>query len=115
MVDRAREAGEAQGGTAMARERDRAEVVANELGDYLRSEQEGSNWQERNLLDGHAKGMYARALAGEIRQFTGIDDPYEAPLYPQVRVDTDIQTPSESLQAILGALIDAGHIQVLGI
>ena len=67
------------------------------------------------LIERDPKGMYARALAGEIRQFTGIDDPYEAPLYPQVRVDTDIQTPSESLQAILGALIDAGHIQVLGI
>lgn len=66
------------------------------------------------LIERDPKGMYARALAGEIRQFTGIDDPYEAPSNPEARVDTDVQMPSESLQVILGVLIERGHIQGTG-
>lgn len=47
------------------------------------------------------KGLYKRALAGEIKQFTGIDDPYEEPLNPEVVVDTEQETPHESAQKIL--------------
>lgn len=50
------------------------------------------------------KGMYARALAGEIKDFTGVDDPYERPEKPFVRVETDKETPAESARAILSAL-----------
>src|SRR6266567_3674727 len=47
-----------------------------------------------------AKGLYKKALAGEIKNFTGVDDPYEAPENPELRIDTLVQTPEESLQAV---------------
>jgi len=47
------------------------------------------------------KGLYARARAGEIRQFTGIDDPYEAPQSPELVIHTDRQSVEESLGKIL--------------
>ena len=56
------------------------------------------------------KGLYAKALAGEIKGFTGIDDPYEAPLDPDVRVDSRVQSVEESTQKILLHLEDAGYI-----
>jgi adenylylsulfate kinase len=50
------------------------------------------------------KGMYKKALAGEIKQFTGIDDPYEEPLDPDVVVETDKQSVNESVNAILAKI-----------
>lgn len=47
------------------------------------------------------KGLYQKALRGEITQFTGVSDPYEPPLYPEVIVETDRETPDESLYKIL--------------
>jgi adenylylsulfate kinase len=48
------------------------------------------------------KGMYRKARAGQLEGFTGIDDPYEAPLDPEVECRTDIETIEESLNKILG-------------
>jgi adenylylsulfate kinase len=50
------------------------------------------------------KGLYARARAGEIRQFTGIDDPYEAPQSPELVIHTERQSIEESLAEILRAI-----------
>jgi adenylyl-sulfate kinase len=50
------------------------------------------------------KGMYARAIAGEIKEFTGISDPYEAPGTPEITVYTDRETVSESAAKILAYL-----------
>jgi adenylylsulfate kinase len=47
------------------------------------------------------KGLYEQALAGEIKNFTGIDDPYEKPLDPDVIVDTHEETVEESVNKIL--------------
>src|SRR6266540_3711235 len=44
------------------------------------------------------KGLYQKALAGEIKGFTGVDDPYEPPQSPEIYVDTMTQNPDESLQ-----------------
>lgn len=46
------------------------------------------------------KGMYKKARAGEIKNFTGLDDPYEAPSNPDLVVDTENQTIDESVQTI---------------
>lgn len=46
------------------------------------------------------KGMYKKARAGQIKNFTGLDDPYEAPLNPDFTVDTEKQTLDESAKAI---------------
>lgn len=50
------------------------------------------------------KGLYARARAGEIRQFTGIDDPYEPPESPEVVIHTEQQNVEESSIGVLEAI-----------
>lgn len=57
------------------------------------------------------KGLYARAIAGEIKGFTGVDDPYEPPASPEVVVRTDRETPEESLARIVAKLHALGYIQ----
>lgn len=54
------------------------------------------------------KGLYKKALAGEIPQFTGISDPYEPPLAPEVTVNSSIETPDESLMKIWAKLESMG-------
>lgn len=50
------------------------------------------------------KGLYKKARKGEIRQFTGIDDPYEIPLKPEVEIDTSQLTVEEALGILMKAL-----------
>jgi len=52
------------------------------------------------------KGLYKKALNGEITDMTGIQDPYEEPLNPEVVVDTDKQSVDECVNTILDALLD---------
>jgi len=56
------------------------------------------------------KGLYKKALAGEITHFTGIDDPYEEPEHAELTVDTEHESPEESLQEVLTKLKDLGRI-----
>jgi adenylyl-sulfate kinase len=56
------------------------------------------------------KGLYQKALAGEIKNYTGIDDPYEEPLTPEVVLDTDRETPEASVQKIMGKLESLGYL-----
>jgi len=56
------------------------------------------------------KGLYRRARAGEIPEFTGISAPYEAPLQPELVLDTNRQTVDESVGAILRHLEDKGYL-----
>jgi bifunctional enzyme CysN/CysC len=51
------------------------------------------------------KGLYARARAGEIRNFTGVDSPYEAPLAPDVRIDTGAVGPEQAADRIVETLL----------
>lgn len=55
------------------------------------------------------KGIYAKALRGEIENLTGLQDPYEEPLDPEVIVDTERLRPEESVEKILFALRDLGY------
>jgi adenylylsulfate kinase len=50
------------------------------------------------------KGLYEKAFAGEIKGFTGVDDPYEAPADPELRVDTEQHSPEELARQILAKL-----------
>lgn len=59
-------------------------------------------------MERDVKGLYARARRGEISQFTGVSDPYEEPLAPEVTVHTDREAPAESLRRILEYLEHAG-------
>ncbi|MEA3308493.1 MAG: bifunctional sulfate adenylyltransferase/adenylylsulfate kinase, partial [Chloroflexota bacterium] len=56
------------------------------------------------------KGLYARARRGEIKGFTGIDDPYEAPVNPEVAAETVGKTPEESVGQIMGYLEEHGFL-----
>lgn len=47
------------------------------------------------------KGLYAKAFAGEIKDFTGVNDPYEEPLAPEIRLQTDRETLQESVETVL--------------
>ena len=57
------------------------------------------------------KGLYKKALAGEITGFTGVDDPYEAPEDPELIVDTIVETPEESLQRVMDTLHRLGYLE----
>jgi ATP sulfurylase/adenylyl-sulfate kinase len=56
------------------------------------------------------KGLYAKAIAGEIKNFTGVSDPYEAPIAPEITVDSERETVEESLARILDTLEMRGHV-----
>ena len=56
------------------------------------------------------KGLYKKAFAGEIKEFTGVSDPYEVPENPELVIDTESQTPEESAQQILSYLEEQGLI-----
>src|SRR5664279_893966 len=56
------------------------------------------------------KGLYRRALAGEIAQFTGISDPYEPPLFPEVTVNSSRETPEQSVEKIWATLERLGLV-----
>jgi adenylyl-sulfate kinase len=51
-----------------------------------------------------AKGLYAKAFAGELPEFTGVSDPYEAPEAPELRVETEDRTPVECAGEVLDLL-----------
>jgi len=56
------------------------------------------------------KGMYKKALAGEIKNFTGVDDPYEEPKNPEIIIETDKETANESVEKVLKKLEELGYI-----
>ena len=55
------------------------------------------------------KGLYKKARAGEIKNFTGIDDPYEPPFNPDVECRTDLETVEESVSKVLTKLRELGY------
>lgn len=56
------------------------------------------------------KGLYRRARAGEIKGFTGIDDPYESPLNPDIECRTDLESLAESTDKVLKKLEELGYL-----
>ncbi len=67
------------------------------------------------LTNRDVKGLYKKALAGEIKNFTGISDPYEAPLKAEITVNSGKQTKEESLAVIMGYLEKEGWIPKPGV
>jgi len=62
------------------------------------------------LAERDVKGLYKKALAGELKGFTGVSDPYEEPLAPDVVVETDRESVESSLSKILSELEQRGLI-----
>jgi adenylylsulfate kinase len=63
------------------------------------------------LEERDVKGLYAKARAGEIKNFTGLSDPYEEPLNPEVVVETDRETLEESTNKIIAKLEELGYLE----
>lgn len=57
------------------------------------------------------KGLYAKARAGEIKDFTGISAPYEAPLHPEITLQTEQQDVATTLTALVQSLRDQGYLE----
>ena len=62
------------------------------------------------LVERDVKGLYKKALAGEIQNFTGVSDPYEVPAKPEVQTDSGTETPDESVDAVWRHLVASGLI-----
>ncbi|HWN99161.1 MAG TPA: adenylyl-sulfate kinase [Blastocatellia bacterium] len=59
------------------------------------------------LVERDVKGLYEKALAGEIANFTGISDPYEEPVFPEVVVDSSVESVDQSAAKILSLILEA--------
>ncbi len=57
------------------------------------------------------KGLYKKAFAGEIEQFTGVSDPYEAPVTPELHIKTDEEEPHESARRVIARLEELGYLR----
>jgi adenylylsulfate kinase len=57
------------------------------------------------------KGLYEKAFSGEIKEFTGVSDPYEEPADPELRIDTEEHEPDESARLVLDKLAELGLIE----
>ena len=62
------------------------------------------------MIERDTKGLYKRALSGEIKNFTGISDPYEEPQDPEIVVETDTESVETSVTKILEGLEQAGYL-----
>jgi adenylylsulfate kinase len=59
------------------------------------------------------KGLYKKAFAGEIGQFTGVSDPYEPPAAPELHIKTDEEEPQESARRVIAKLDELGYLRPL--
>jgi sulfate adenylyltransferase len=57
------------------------------------------------------KGLYARARSGEIKNFTGIDDPYEKPIDAEIQLNTVDKTPKDNASQIVSYLLSIGYLK----
>jgi sulfate adenylyltransferase/3'-phosphoadenosine 5'-phosphosulfate synthase len=62
------------------------------------------------LVERDVKGLYKKAIAGEIANFTGVSDPYEAPINPEVVCDSSVETVEQSLAKVIDKLESLGHL-----
>ena len=76
-----------------------------------RSSRCGSRRRSRSARERDVKGLYAKAFAGEITQFTGVDDPYEEPDDAEVVADTVALSPDESVALVMAELERIGVVR----
>jgi hypothetical protein len=65
-------------------------------------------------IERDVKGMYKKALAGEIKNFTGVSDPFEEPLRPELVIESDRESEEESLRKVLDKLEELGYLRPAG-
>ena len=86
---------------AIAPYRDTRLAARNRIGQFI---EVYVNAPLATCIERDPKGLYARAIAGEISHFTGISDPYEAPLTPDIECRTDIQSVADCAAIVLAAV-----------
>ena len=96
--------------SAISPYRDVRDEVRQDIGDFV---EVYVNCPLEVLVERDVKGLYKKALAGEIKNFTGVSDPYEPPLNPEVIVDSSKETPEESVARILAKLDEMGYLPKL--
>jgi len=87
--------------------RERRKKTREEIGDFI---EVYTRCPIEVCIARDVKGMFKKALAGEISNFTGIDDPYEEPDNPELIVDTDKKSIDESVQKVLNKLNKLSYI-----
>ena len=86
---------------------ERRQKTREEIGEYVEVYVKAS---VDECIKRDVKGMYKKALAGEIKDFTGVDDPYEEPPHPEILVDTESETVDESVEKVLRYLEKNGYL-----
>jgi adenylylsulfate kinase len=56
------------------------------------------------------KGMYQKAMRGEIKEFTGVNDPYQEPLRPELVLETDKETLEQSVEKMMAKIKELGYL-----
>ena len=79
----------------------------NDIGNFIEIYVECSI---EKLTERDVKGLYKKALAGEVKNFTGVSDPYEPPLSPEVTVNSSRETPEQSVEKIWATLERLGLV-----
>lgn len=64
------------------------------------------------LIERDPKGLYKKALDGEIKGFTGIDDPYEPPENPEITIDTSVESIDDEIEKIISYITKKGFIEM---
>ena len=93
--------------SAISPYRDVRDEVRGEIGDFIEVHVHAPL---EELVRRDVKGLYEKAIRGEIPNFTGVSDPYEEPTDPEVLVRTDVETVDESLGKVVAALEERGYV-----
>jgi adenylyl-sulfate kinase len=94
--------------SAISPYREVRDYVRNDIGDFI---EVYVKCPLDVLMERDVKGLYKKALAGEIANFTGVSDPYEEPLNAEVVVETDRETVDQSMSKILDKLTALGYLE----
>jgi adenylyl-sulfate kinase len=89
--------------------RETRDMVREMIGDQFIEVFVATSLEECERRD--VKGLYAKARSGEIKEFTGISDPYEAPLNAEIVVETEGRTPEESAAFLVARLEELGVLE----
>lgn len=95
-------------GSAISPYREIRALVRQEIGDFI---EVYVQCPLDVLIERDVKGLYKKALSGEIKNFTGISDPYEEPLKPEIVVNTSVESPEESARKIATKLEELGWVR----
>ncbi|MBW4082621.1 adenylyl-sulfate kinase [Paenibacillus sp. S150] len=88
--------------------RDMREQCRQRIGSFLEVYVKCS-WEECARRD--VKGLYRKAVSGEIKHFTGLTDPYEEPVHPELIVDTEMESEEQCTEHIIAYLYQHGYIR----